>query len=146
MIRVQNWEFALSDFFAEKEHRPFDYGVWDCCLFVCSAIQVITGIDPAESFRGKYGSLHEALTLIKARYGVGTVPTVVEKVTAEHGMKEIPPAFAQRGDIVLLELAEDDFTLGMVHLNGTDVVFPHALLGLRRHPVLSPEAKKAWRV
>jgi hypothetical protein len=47
---------SLSDGLLEHQSDSFSYGRWDCCLFVCDAIRVMTGIDLAADYRGAYSS------------------------------------------------------------------------------------------
>ena len=47
MTRKPDWQALLDAFLAEHQFDSFQYGRWDCCLFVCDAIQAMTGVDPA---------------------------------------------------------------------------------------------------
>lgn len=54
----------LSDYIDRVAAQPFQYGVNDCLIMVAGAVELLTGIDHAEGFRGRYGSLAEGKALI----------------------------------------------------------------------------------
>ena len=56
MTRKPDWQALLDAFLAEHQFDTFQYGRWDCCLFVCDAVLVMTGVDPAAAYRGTYSS------------------------------------------------------------------------------------------
>lgn len=68
---------GLADHVGGEGARPFEWGRRDCCLFVADWVRLATGLDPAASWRGRYGSLREALRLTKGRGGF------VEAISAE---------------------------------------------------------------
>jgi hypothetical protein len=127
------------------EHRcdAFSYGRWDCCLFVCTAVSVMTGVDLAAGFRGAYSSRSEARHAIFAYCGSTSVQAVVEAVTAKYGIEETAVLHARRGDLVLVTRSGRDYSLGLLALNGRDIVLASAR-GLWTIPVSS--ALRAWHV
>ena len=56
LTRLPGWQGALDRFLTAHRETRFQYGVWDCCLFACDAIEVMTGVDVAAQFRGRYHS------------------------------------------------------------------------------------------
>lgn len=142
MQRLPNWQSALDAFVRSHAREPFQYGSWDCCLFVCDAIQVMTGVDVAEPFRGKYSSRKEASAAVKKFAGSASVRAAVEKVTEVNGMKAIEPAFLQRGDVALVKRARD-YSLALVSLTGMELLAVTDE-GFARLPLSA--AVKAWRV
>jgi hypothetical protein len=142
MTRRPDWQARLDSFLREHQQHPFAYGSWDCCLWVCRAISVMTDIDPARSFRNHYNSRDEALSLIEAATGTTSVRAIVERVTAELWMPEVPVLFAQRGDVLLLKRARD-YSLGLVAMNGREAIVARAR-GLCCVPL--SRALRAWRV
>jgi len=122
LTRLPNWQSALDRFLREHRIDPFRYGSWDCCLFVCDAIQVMTGVDVAAEFRGTYNTRAEALEAIRQVTGRYSVRSVVEHVTEAHSMAKIPVLQAQRGDIVLVRRSRRDCSLGIIALNGTETL------------------------
>ena len=145
MTRKPDWQGELDRFFAAHAKDRFVYGSWDCCLFVCDAIHTMTGTDPGAWFRERYASREEAKTLIREYTGAlpSSVAKVAEYVTAEYGMPEVLVAQAQRGDVALIRRTLRECSLGIVALNGTEVmvVTPHGLKGI---PLA--KAGKVWRV
>ena len=126
------------------EHRfdAFSYGRFDCCLFVCDAISVMTGVDPAAGFRGTYSSRAEARRAILAHCGSASVQAVVEAVTTRYGIEETPVLHARRGDVALIKRSRDH-SLGLITLNGRDIALASSH-GLWTLPVSA--AVRAWHV
>jgi len=100
MDRFDDWEMRLDTFIQKRMKTPIKWGKHDCCLFACDAIVMMTGIDVAEHFRGKYSNKDEAYQLL-AEYAGGGLEETVELIAATHAMTEIQQPFASRGDIVL---------------------------------------------
>jgi hypothetical protein len=142
MTRRPDWQARLDRFLTANAQRPFAYGSWDCCLWVCSAIQEMTGVDPAEDFRNNYRTRDEAYRLIKARTGARSLQMIVASITAKLQMPEIPVLSAQRGDVVLLKRPRD-YSLGLIAMNGRHIIVSQER-GLR--PVSLNHATKAWHV
>jgi hypothetical protein len=63
-MRVENWHSKLLAYIDQQERTPFAYGVNDCLLITAGAVEVVTGVDHAASFRGKYRSMKEGRALI----------------------------------------------------------------------------------
>ena len=142
MERRSDWQRALDEFLRAHETRRFEYGHWDCCLFVCDAIVEMTGTDLAASYRGKYATRAGAMRAIADQLGVASVEMVAKNAAAVHGMPEVPVGRAQRGDMVLMKRGRD-FALGLVALNGMEVIVT-SKQGLWRLPLSC--AVKVWHV
>jgi hypothetical protein len=142
LSRLSDWQGRLSQFLSERQDETFHYGRWDCCLFVCSAIWVMTGVDPAAGYRGAYSSRAGARRALLAYCGTASVRTFAETFTATYGMRETTPFHAHRGDVALIRRSRD-YSLGLVALNGREVLVlsPRGLHGLS----LSA-AVRAWNV
>lgn len=95
MNRLDNWPTLLAKYFLEKKDQPFVWGVNDCCRFADGAVIAITGHSMMQSFN--YATEKQALRLLKTR--------LEELVSKELG-QSIKPAFAQRGDVVLVQRGE----------------------------------------
>ncbi len=135
LIRYPDWAARLEVFLHANAARFFCYWQWDCCLFVCDAIQAMTGVDLAREYRGCYGSAEEARALAKS------VRAVAEQVAARHGLFEVSPQHAGRGDVVLIRRPRGH-SLGLVVLNGGVLVA--GAKGLMFAPRIL--AARAWRV
>ena len=121
MTRRSDWQSHLEIYLRENREVRFAYGVWDCALFVCGAIEVMTSVDPAAYFRGRYRSRREALAECKEYCGSSSLRSLVNRVTMDLGMKSIKPSFAGRGDIVMLRRGKRGVSLGVVSLSGRSV-------------------------
>ena len=141
MERRDGWEHYLDEFIFKRKRSSFRYGKNDCCLFVADAIERMTGVDPAEKFRGQYKTKSEAYDLLK-RFSNGEIEETVNKLAINYGMKRIDSNFAGRGDVVLVSSPMGN-TLGVVVLTGEQVAIP-ARKGLMFYPTIS--ILKAWRV
>jgi len=109
----------------------------------------MTGIDLAAAFRGQYQREDAALAAMgRICQDATTLEHVAEQVAAKHGIPEIKPLHAQRGDVVLLDNPSPSTglnrqALGIVHLNGHHVVVtgPDGLRLLRLAHV-----RRGWRI
>ena len=142
MQRRSDWQRALDEFVRVNQDRRFEYGKWDCCLFVCDAIIEMTGIDLAAPYRGKYSTRAEALRAISEQLGTASIQAVAENAAATHHMPEVPVLHAHRGDMVLVARGRD-FSLGLVALNGRDAIVA-SKFGLWRLSL--SRAVRAWQV
>ncbi|HXM32290.1 MAG TPA: hypothetical protein VN921_01460 [Chthoniobacterales bacterium] len=139
--RYDNWPALLDAFVASRREMPFAWGVNDCCLFACDAVLAMTGEDLAETFRGRYSSAREAKRMLQEA-GAETVGELADMIAADFGLHCIPPLFAQRGDVVLLD-REHGESLGIVSLHGVDIWAP-AEERLAEVPLR--EGERAWRI
>lgn len=101
----------LERFVYAQQGREFRYGIFDCCLFVCGAIEAMTGVNPAREFLGAYSTRREARKLLAAAGGISAI-------AKRHGMTELPVSKARRGDV----LAMKNMQLALVALNGKDAL------------------------
>lgn len=95
ITRRLDWPARLDALIAERRQRPFEWGAHDCCLFVCDAVEAITGHDPAADLRG-YSTERAALRLVKQAGGVRAL------ADARLGAA-IPVLMAQVGDAGLIQ-------------------------------------------
>lgn len=147
--RTTKWDTQEFDQFLRAEaHAPFVWGQHDCCLFAANAIKAFTGVDIAADFRGKYIDKASAMALIKSVTGGSTVEDAAAWCAQKHGLKEwaregVPtPLFAQRGDLVVIQDAEQ-LLAGVMHLNGREAVSTGPQ-GLKRFSIRN--VKRAWKV
>lgn len=59
-----NRKAVLSEYVDRMAGRRFQWGVNDCLIMVAGAVELLTGVDYAEQFRGRYSSLAEGKKLI----------------------------------------------------------------------------------
>lgn len=94
--RHPDWQLRLQAFVQSRLAKPFAWGTQDCCLFVCDAIEAITGHDPAADLRG-YSTEREAARILRDHGGVFGL------AEARAGAA-VPVLAAQVGDVGLLPL------------------------------------------
>lgn len=83
----------LSDYIDRVSAQPFRWGVNDCLIMVAGAVEVLTGVDHAEGYRGRYTSLAEGKELI----GNSLLRFVAERLDPIH------PVHAVDGDVGALK-------------------------------------------
>ena len=124
-MRNEFWLASLEAYLASKMYQPFEWGVHDCALFAAGAIQAMTGMDVASSYRGKYSDESGAYEVLEKVTGIknATVEDAMSVASSYYNcIRPIPPLQAQRGDIVSYE-HEGKPTLGVVGVNGTYAYF-----------------------
>ena len=141
MKRFEDWTVRLDAYLCWMAEGSFSWGSNDCALFAGNMVRELTGTDIAKQFRGKYHTKAGAYAALKKFAGGGLEATSV-KISAEHGMEEVPVRMAQRGDIVFLKTDMGE-TLAIVGMDGTHVTAPGPT-GLVRWPV--GKGRRAWRV
>ena len=94
----------LIAYASESGTRPFRPGRHDCALFAAGWVKLATGQDLARGWRSRYRSLKRGQQLLEA---AGFTDHVA--FAASH-LPEIAPAFAQVGDLAVL----DDQAFGIV--------------------------------
>ena len=100
--RLEDWDKRLNDYL--RTVGPFAWGTNDCCLFAANGVQAMTGIDFAEPYRG-YSTARGALE----KLGSDGIEGVASKAWGEPKH----PAYAQRGDPVLISLDDGEKALGL---------------------------------
>lgn len=135
--RLENWPELLNSYIAEQETAPFVWGEHDCCLFVCNVIQLLTGIDPAKDYRNRYKTKAGATRLLAK---AGGLEALAVAVCADMEFVEIGVNFCQRGDLVLMDCAEEQ-ALGICL--GANAAFV-TLTGFTYYPL--SKCCRAWRV
>lgn len=94
--RLPDWEQRLHDYVAALEGSTFSWGTLDCALFAAGAVLAQTGVDLAADFRGRYRTARGSVRALR-RFGAGTL-----EATIAARLPAIEPAFAQRGDVVMV--------------------------------------------
>jgi hypothetical protein len=134
LVRKPGWEDALADYLASVRDRPHDYRTHDCLLFAAGAVKAQTGVDLARGHRGKYKSEAGSVRYLRS-LGFRSAAALINSL-----LPKVPPAFAHRGDIVLVDgipaVCMGDHAL-MVGQRGDEE-------GLQRVPLGA--WRKAWRV
>src|SRR4051794_35234562 len=99
LARFADWPERLSRFLDRTRDEPFAWGVNDCALRACSAVEAITGVDIADALRGRYHTELGAARTIRAFAG-RTLEEVAMKIATDFAVPEVSPLLARRGDVV----------------------------------------------
>ena len=118
--RTLGWQGRLVTYLASAARRPFDEAGHDCALFTAGAVLAMTGVDHAAGWRGTYASTTAGLRALKAAGHEDHVALVASLY------EEVPPAFADAGDIGVVELGNWPL-LGIVQGEGVYVVTEEGL-------------------
>ncbi len=144
-MKLHNWESLLNAYILAAVSMPFSYNSalgMDCCRFTFGAIHAQTGIAIGTQFASMYSTRKEALATMRGFCGKPSLLLSIEKLMREHGFREIHPNFAGRGDAVLVPKTTGGEFLGIMDLNGRDVLSVGD--GIRRVPVSIK--CRAWRI
>jgi hypothetical protein len=101
--RFRDWQSRLAAFVESRRHEPFAWGTNDCCTFACSAVESMTGHDPAEGLR-EHRTAAEAAEVIRDNGGI-------EALACSRLGAEIVTGLAAVGDIGYAECASDRWGL-----------------------------------
>ena len=135
MTRYPDWRTRLAAYLQDTARRPFRPGVHDCVLWAAGARAAMTGIDPMADWRGRYSTIEEGLRLA-LQHGCAEpwLQVVVD-------LEEVPPAYAQVGDLALLDGEDGVPALGVVQGAAIYVLHPR---GTGTVPLT--RSRRAWRV
>ena len=132
LTRKQSWPEILAIQIKAAEMRPFSWGSHDCCAFAARVVEAMTGVSFMTDFP-EYSDEARASVLVGEFGGVeGIAGLCLGEANA--------PAFAQRGDVVLMPTDQGD-ALGICIDHRA--AFASAR-GLAFHPVSA--CRVAWRV
>jgi hypothetical protein len=117
--RPEDWPERLAALAEARQEQPFAWGTNDCAMFAADWVLAVRGVDPAEDLRGAYDDEAGAAEILAGHGGLGPL---AEELMAAAGFEACPVAFAQRGDVVLVEqrgvVALGVLELGVVLLPG----------------------------
>lgn len=116
-MRLEDWATRLREYIEASRDLPFEWGKRDCMLYAADAVQVQTGKDLAEPFRG-YTTEKQARRILQDQGGM--VVLVDSLLSRRDGS-------LQRGDIGLIELDDREF-LAVVYLQHAITPGPEHIL------------------
>lgn len=93
MKKIEGWHYNLRKYIEASAAKPFKTGSHDCALFWAGGVEAMTGVDPAADYRGKYKTFRAGKELIGVDLGD----------YAARFFEEVPPAFAQVGDLAMVK-------------------------------------------
>lgn len=99
MMRRADWPERLAAWVEAHRTRPFAWGEWDCVLAAADCALALTGEDALAGLR--WSGLKGALRQLEVEGGLEAACTRVLG-------PGIAPAFAQRGDVLLMPQRLDD--------------------------------------
>jgi hypothetical protein len=97
IFRCQDWEERLALYLDRINEVGFAWGRHDCALFAADCVNAMTGVDPAERYRGKYDTARGAAEALRL-YGAGTLLKTMKSI-----FWQVSVSHAQRGDVVMLD-------------------------------------------
>jgi hypothetical protein len=111
-----DWEPRFNAWLERALATPHEFGKHDCMIAFAEAVEAQTGRDFSKGHRGKWKSRAEALRYLKS-LGFRSLEAMIDDL-----LEPVPPAFAQRGDIVLADGVPGVVTgpLALVVHDGTD--------------------------
>lgn len=131
--RLEDWPTRLANFVEARRERAFCWGGSDCALFVCDAIEAMTGTDPGGRWRGLYSSEKGARRVLRDNGGVRGIATLVLG-------EPCSPAIAGRGDVVLIETPGGEALAICIGVQ----IAAQGVEGIEFLPISA--AKAAWKV
>lgn len=138
LSRVENWSDELNNLLELSRNKKFERGQHDCALFVCDAINEMTGVDFGAELRGTYKTKKDAFKAVRET----GCKDLIALATKRLGEPLNTPLKAGRGDIVAVKYG-NEMGLAVVDLTGRRAVTP-TLEKLEYYP---PKYwLKAWRV
>jgi hypothetical protein len=131
--RFDDWPQRLDRFLRDQSGKEFHYGSFDCCTFASAAVEAMTGVDPAKSYRHRYMNRKEAHAILRQHGGLA-------RMLIAAGFQQIPASEARRGDLAFVRRG----LLGVVTLDGMHVI----VIGEQGKLPLVPlaQASCAWRI
>lgn len=132
--RLPDWPQRLGALVAQRLPVPFAWGPNDCAAWVADAVAAQHGRDTLAALRGPRRGWRQALRQLRR---IGGYPAAL----ARAGLLPVPPALAQRGDVVQLDHTGPRGTLALCM--GADALAP-AAHGLAAAAMA--RAVAAWRV
>src|SRR5260370_566752 len=106
MQRVPNWPRRLHQLIESSQAITFEWGHFDCGMFLCAAVREITGGDVGEALRGTYQDEGGGEAIFLA--GFADLGAFAASIATANGMPEVAPAFARRGDAVWVDNGTDE--------------------------------------
>lgn len=139
MTRPHDWPERLDAEMASAAATPAAWGRQDCFLWACRVVHRLGGPDLADGLRDTYASEAEAEAIIRSV--APDLAGFLRQRCQEAGMQEIPPAFAQRGDLVCVRLPRAQATGICAGAVAMVTAWPAGVL-----PVPMARAVAAWAV
>lgn len=115
--RVPGWRSRLNEAIKASTARHLKPGDHDCAIFLASCVYALTGVDLAEKYRGRYGTIEDGYALLSAD-GFETI----EAHIAAHFQQLPHHTQAVTGDIAVISDAGGAERTGIVDQDRVRVV------------------------
>jgi hypothetical protein len=115
ILRKPDWPTRLHRFLESRRDTPYVWGFNDCAIFVCDAIQEMTGVDLAYEVRGRYSNKSEAEALLPQG-----LPGYAEHIAHYYALPDKGWRHLGRGDVALVQ-SEGEFSLAIILLSGKEL-------------------------
>ena len=144
-MRVDNWEKKLHQLIGAAREENFQYGRFDCTLFAAKVVAELTNWDPVEEMDWdvSYENRKEAVKVLRDRH-YDSIEDMVQDIADMRDWEIKQPAFAQRGDVALVEDEDGYNALGVVIDHR--IALPSSDEGTGLASVDREDAKKVWGV
>lgn len=133
--RLPDWRPRLTGYLSRVAWLSFRPGQHDCALFAAGAVKAMTGTDLAAPFRGTYRRLEDGQAALQALGFADHLALVVSL------FPEVPPSFAQAGDLGVFEGEGPGDALGVIQGGAAYVLRPEGMALVSRL-----QMKRAFRV
>lgn len=99
-MRKKDWEKHFSEWCETTARRPFKWGVFDCGLIAASAVEAMTGENPAKNLIGTYKTAKGSVRMMR-KMKVKNFSQFAEKLLGVEpfNAKSIGVLYARKGDI-----------------------------------------------
>lgn len=135
MTRRPDWRARLLAYLSSVAAEPYVPGQHDCILFAAAGREALTGTDLMADWRGKYSTVPEGYRIARTHGWADPFAYVVS------GLPEIAPAFAQVGDLAMLDGIDGLPALGIVQ---GELIYT---VGKERQELaILTAAQRAWRI
>lgn len=132
--RLPDWRERFAAYISDCRRKPFRPGQHDCGLFAAGAVEALTGMDPAASWRGTYRTIEEAQAALQGAGFADHIEAVAAMFPA------VAPSLAHDGDLAVVD-GDDGPALGVFQRAVVFVLRPSGMGVVDRM-----KAKKAFRV
>ena len=143
MKKLPDWVARLEQAFKEAKFKDFNWGTFNCCTFTADCVVAQTGEDPMEEMRPRFEDKRSAYRFLKELSG-GSLAKAAEDVAAKYDMKEVAPAYVQRGDMVIAKNEDGEEIFAIIDLSGRWVIGVRPDTGLCHEELTVIE--RAWRL
>ena len=98
MKKIPDWEISFDAYLNRNMHKPFEWGKWDCVMFMCGFIKAMTGKE-LKPKNWTWSSEEEAMQcILKYGKGKGLTEGIQNAVDKTSGITQIEHQYITKGD------------------------------------------------